>query len=217
MASLQQNNHQQHNPAFVLGNGVSRLQADLPTLSHSGTVYGCNALYREYSPDYLIAVDVKMVNEIIESGYNKTHEVWTNPNRGISAPDNLNLFNPHLGWSSGPTALWLASKNGHKEVFILGFDYEGLNGKVNNVYASTPNYKEKEAAATFFGNWSSQTEKVIKDNPHIQYYRVLGDKKFIPPNFTDEIKNLKHITYGELDAKFPRYTYISQNDQKTTI
>ena len=216
MANLQQK-QPHNNPAFVLGNGVSRLKADLPTLSNAGTLYGCNALYREYTPDHLIAVDVKMVNEIIATGYQNTHSVWTNPNKGIADNTNLNILNPHLGWSSGPTALWLASKNGHKEIYILGFDYEGLNGKVNNVYSGTPNYKKTEDAATFFGNWSSQTEKVIKENPHIQYYRVLGDKQFIPPNFTDEIKNLKHITFGEFDIKFPRYTYISQNDQKTTI
>lgn len=216
MANLLQN-PPHNNPAFVLGNGVSRLNADLPTLSHFGTVYGCNALYREYAPDHLIAVDVKMVNEIIESGYQNTHAVWTNPNNGIVSRDNINILNPHLGWSSGPTALWLAAKNGHTKIYILGFDYEGLNGLVNNVYSGTPNYKGKDDAATFFGNWSSQTERVIRENKHIQFYRVQGIKKFIPQNFTNDLTNLKHISYGELAIDFPRYTYIDENDQKTTI
>ena len=203
MANLQQN--QQHNkPAFVLGNGVSRLKADLSSLASYGTLYGCNALYREFSPDHLIAVDVKMVNEIIESGYHNTNKVWTNNNKGITSLENINILTPHKGWSSGPTALWLATQNSHKEIYILGFDYEGLGGRVNNVYAGTPNYKAKDQAATFFGNWSAQTEKVVRENKDVQFFRVMGDLKFIPPNFKDDMTNLKHISYAELHSIYPR-------------
>jgi len=101
--------NQQNNVAFVLGNGTSRRSLNHNNLLDKGIVYACNAMYREFEPHYLIAVDVKMVNEIVASGYNKTHAVWTNPNKGISTKHHLNLFNPHKGWSSGPTALWFAS------------------------------------------------------------------------------------------------------------
>ena len=57
---------QRNDVAFVLGNGKSRLNVDPKNFQERGTVYGCNALYREFAPDYLVAVDVKMVNEIIE-------------------------------------------------------------------------------------------------------------------------------------------------------
>lgn len=192
-------------PAFVLGNGISRLNADLPSLKQYGVVYGCNALYREFQPDHLIAVDVKMVNEIITAGYNKQYPVWTNPNKGVVSLDFINVLNPHKGWSSGPTALWLATQYGHKEIYILGFDYEGLRGKVNNVYAGTNNYKGKDMPATFFGNWSAQTEKVIRENKDVKFYRVLGDSKFIPPNFREDMTNIAHISYAELEVKYPRF------------
>ena len=32
----------------------------------------------------------------------------------------LNFFPPSKGWSSGPTALWLASQHGSKQILILG-------------------------------------------------------------------------------------------------
>ena len=67
--------------AFVLGNGTSRKSIDLNQLKEHGTVYGCNALYREFNPDYLVAVDAKMVIEINNNKYQHNHEVWTNPNR----------------------------------------------------------------------------------------------------------------------------------------
>jgi hypothetical protein len=59
---------------------------------NKGVVYGCNAQYREYNPHYLIAVDVKMVNEIVAAGYHKTHQVWTNPNKGIQTKVGINFF-----------------------------------------------------------------------------------------------------------------------------
>jgi len=209
--------HQPNNPAFVLGNGKSRLTVDLNSLLSLGTVYGCNAIYREVDPHFLIAVDVKMINEIIAAGYHKTHSVWTNPNKGVSSKAHINFFNPHKGWSSGPTALWFACTQGHKEVYIFGFDYMGHNGKFNNVYADTYNYKKSTDTATFYGNWLNQTEKVIKEFRKIKFYRVINRGDFMPDKLGPLLPNLEHITYDELAKKFPIIIYSAENDQKTTI
>lgn len=213
----QQNPHLSHNPAFVLGNGRSRLAMDPKSLLNKGTVYGCNAQYREFDPHYLIAVDVKMVNEIIASGYHKTHQVWTNPNKGVTTKHNINFFTPHKGWSSGPTALWFAATQGHKEIYIFGFDYQGSNGLFNNVYADTFNYKKSSDSATFFGNWLSQTEKVIKEFKHTKFYRVVEDAGFIPDKLGPDLQNLNHITYSEFFSRMPQTIYSDQINQKTTI
>jgi hypothetical protein len=209
--------NQQNNIAFVLGNGTSRLKLNHKNLLDKGIVYACNAIYREFEPHHLIAVDVKMINEIVASGYHKTHSVWTNPNKGISNKHNLNMFNPHKGWSSGPTALWFASEQGHRDIYIFGFDYQGLQGKFNNVYADTYNYKKSNDAATFHGNWLSQTERTIRDFRNIQYHRVINSGDFIPDQLGIQLKNLKHITYEEFYKKFPDCTYTVENVQKTTI
>jgi hypothetical protein len=209
--------NQQHNAAFVLGNGTSRLSLNHHSLLDKGTVYACNAMYREFEPHYLIAVDVKMVNEIVASGYNKTHAVWTNPNKGISTKHHLNLFNPHKGWSSGPTALWFASEQGHRDIYIFGFDFQGLQGRFNNVYADTYNYKKTSDTATFHGNWLSQTERTIKDFRHTQYYRVINPGDFVPDQLGIQVKNIKHITYDDFNSRFPGCTYTAETVQKTTI
>jgi hypothetical protein len=204
--------------AFVLGNGKSRLNIDPNKLKELGTVYGCNAQYREFDPHYLVAVDVKMVNEIIAAGYHKTHEVWTNPNKGISTKNGINFFSPHKGWSSGPTSLWFASQNGHKKIYIFGFDYQGLNGKFNNVYADTYNYKKSSDSATYFGNWLGQTEKVIKEFKHTKYYRIIEPGAFIPDKLGPTLVNLKHITFDEFYQEFSStFIYQDQTTQKTTI
>jgi hypothetical protein len=191
----------QNNPAFILGNGKSRLVINPKLLLDIGIVYGCNAQYREFNPNYLIAVDVKMVNEIIESGYHKNHEVWTNPNKAILNKEGLNFFNPHRGWSSGPTALMMAASKGHQNIYILGFDYQGIQGKVNNVYADTTNYRSSRDTATFYGNWLNQTAQVITQFKHINFYRVIEPLGFIPDKLKG-INNLNHITYERFFKEF---------------
>ena len=52
-----------------LGNGESRLGIDLSDLKQKVEVYGCNALYRDFTPDRLVCVDIEMSHEIYRSGY----------------------------------------------------------------------------------------------------------------------------------------------------
>ena len=196
-------NKPQHNIAFVLGNGTSRLRLKLDELKFHSSVYGCNALYREYTPDYLIAVDEKMVREIEKTGYHLKNTVWTNPNKGVLKIPGLNYFKPHKGWSSGPTALWLAAKNNHEKIYIFGFDYEGIDRRVNNVYADTANYKKSTDIATYYGNWLNQTEQVIRDNKHIKFVRVIDTLDFKPPTLSQITTNFEHMSYDEFAKKFP--------------
>jgi len=181
--------------AFVLGNGVSRASIDPQELKTLGTIYGCNALYRTFSPDYLIAVDTKMILEINKSGYQNANTVWTNPNKAYQNMKGFNFFQPSKGWSSGPTALWLAAQHGYEHIYILGFDYQGLEKgtKFNNMYADTMNYKKSNEGATFFGNWMRQTRSVLQDNPKIKFTRVIAADNYIPEEL-NKFVNVEHIT-----------------------
>lgn len=190
-------------PGFVLGNGTSRLEIQAKNLLTIGTVYGCNAQYREFSPHYLVAVDTKMINEIIDSGYHNDHEVWTNPNRKIISTTNINFFQPSKGWSSGPTALWLAATKFHKEIYILGFDFQGTNNLVNNVYAGTKNYKLKTDRATYYGNWLNQTYRVIKEFPDTKFIRIENSTGFFPEKLETIKTNFQQIDYEEFKKRFP--------------
>ena len=183
------------NTAFVLGNGTSRSFITPEELQPLGKIYGCNALYRSFSPDYLVAVDTRMVIEISRTGYQIENELWTNPNRSYRNIPNLKLFEPSKGWSSGPTALWLASQHGYKEIYILGFDYKGkADGRYfNNIFADSVNYKKSTDRATFYGNWLKQTTITVKEHPHIKYYRVMEAGGFVPKELSG-LNNIEHIT-----------------------
>lgn len=186
--------------AFVLGNGRSRLSANLNDLKKHGKIYGCNALYRDFLPDYLIAVDTKMVLELTNNHIQNKVEVWTNVSAKHRQYNGIHLFNPSRGWSSGPTALLLAAQHGYDEIYILGFDYLGINEKFNNVYADTKNYKKSTDNATFYGNWQRQTETVIREFSHQKFVRVIEKDQYIPP--WKNINNLTHMTYIDFNISF---------------
>ena len=101
------------------------------------------------------------------------------------------------------TALWLASQHQNTTIYILGFDYKGINGhKVfNNVYANTENYKKTSDTATYYGNWLRQTKTVIESNSSIKYIRVIASDNYIPDEL-NKISNLKHITIEVFKKKY---------------
>ena len=187
--------------AFVLGNGTSRVSIDHTQLKNKGTVYGCNALYREFDPDFLVAVDTKMVLELNQAGYQHGHDVWTNPNRAFNKMNGFNFFNPSKGWSSGPTALWLASTHSTDTIYIIGFDYAGIDDKVNNIYADTYNYKKSYEKATYHGNWVRQTMITCQKFNKKRYIRVLGENAYTPKEFLD-LTNLSNISIEEFNNSF---------------
>ena len=189
--------------AFVIGNGVSRLPIDLEQLKSIGKVYACNAVYRTFQPDFLVAVDVKMILEINKAGFQHKNQVWTNPNKSYERIKNLNFFSPSKGWSSGPTALWLATQHQYKKIYILGFDFRGSKeGRMfNNIYADTANYKKSTDGATFFGNWMRQTTSVIKQNTNIEYKRVIAPDNYCPEEL-NKFNNLENIFIEDFQQMF---------------
>jgi len=144
-----------------------------------------------------------MILEISKTGYQKKHTVWTNPYKAYQRIPNLNLFNPSKGWSSGPTALWLAAQHGYERIYILGFDYKGLEkgSKFNNLYADTPNYKKSTDGATFFGNWLRQTTAVIKEHKNTQFVRVIAPDNYCPPEL-NQFRNFSTITVEDFKKIF---------------
>ena len=61
---------------FCIGNGESRKDFNLDLLKPYGKIYGCNALFREYTPDVLVSVDHGIMHEIYQSGYCYKNDTW---------------------------------------------------------------------------------------------------------------------------------------------
>ena len=198
--------------AFVLGNGQSRKGIDPNNLKEKGTVFACNAVYRTHQPHWLVAVDPKMMLEIAETDYVVHNKVYSNYNRQYEKHqkllDHVTWSKPSLGWSSGPTALRLACEQGFKEIYILGFDYQGLavdanknRFHLNNIYGDTRNYKRSNEQATFFGNWMNQTKKCLQDFKDVQFHRVIPTGWHQPKDLAWK-GNIDHPSTEEFLHKF---------------
>jgi len=61
---------------FVVANGESRKGYDLSKLKGKGRIYGCNALYRDFTPDVLVCVDQAISHEVYNSGYCQENETY---------------------------------------------------------------------------------------------------------------------------------------------
>ena len=159
--------------AFVLGNGVSRCEVSLHALKQFGTIYGCNALHREFTPDVLVATDRPIATHIQQIGYSAANKFYTR--RPIEGTGALSVPQAYHGFSSGPIAVGIAAIDGHRRIYLVGFDMgPKQNKKFNNVYAGTEFYKPTDAPPTFTGNWIKQLIRVAKDYPNNEFVRVHG-------------------------------------------
>ena len=162
-------------------------------------------------PDYLVAVDPKMITEIAESDYPTKHQVWSNfnaqYNKNQKILDHIKWLQPSLGWSSGPTALRMACDKGFKEIYILGFDYQGHTDakksnrhKFNNLFKDTRNYKRGTDDSTFYGNWMNQTKRCLQDFKNTKFHRIIPKGWFNPKDLKWN-ENLKTLTLEEFREK----------------
>jgi len=189
--------------AYIIGNGPSRKGFDLSLLKPTGQIYGCNALYRDFIPDYLFSVDRFISEQIVKD---KVYEkcVCYAPSLEVSRSNHaLNLIpkNPH--WISGNAALWTALVHGHKNLFLLGMDFrEYGKNQLNNIYQGTEFYGERTGSDVFEG-WLTQFRTMIKQRPYCHFTVVHDD----PPEYMrhlqsgDDLKNTSLMNYEEFKKK----------------
>ena len=152
---------------FVIGNGRGR--EGIPLQKLNGVTLGCNAVYRDFWPTCLFAVDVRMMNEIERSSF-PAERFWSKKAR-----------NNTLQWKAGNSGL-AAVKHaigwGFREIVILGIDLEGDDqGSVNNIYTGTENYPKEDAKMPKTKRWrdllSTELLDATKRRPKPTITRVI--------------------------------------------
>lgn len=183
--------------AFVLGNGISRRDINPAVLMQRGKVYGCNALYRTFSPTVLVATDAPIAAAIQDSGYCHGRRFYTRRPRPESGA--LPVPQQYFGFSSGPIAMAIAAQDGNHPIYLLGFDL-GANddGKFNNVYADTEFYKRSIDRPTFTGNWVRQMIRIAQDFHQQQFIRVVGSTTAQILDL-DRLPNLKNLPLADFE------------------
>tara|TARA_Y100000591_G_C21815111_1_gene690229 strand:+ start:842 stop:1588 length:747 start_codon:yes stop_codon:yes gene_type:complete len=189
--------------AYIIGNGPSRKNFNLDRLRESGQTYGCNALYRDFLPDFIFSVDTKITQQMVadEVGLKTNHyapalEVNRKQSKGML---HLIPHNPH--WISGNAAFWTAGVHGHKNIYLIGFDFrEYGKGQLNNIYQDTLHYGERHSDEIFEG-WLKQFRDMLKMRPYVNY-TIVHDN---PPAYLNHLQtgtdlgNSKVISYEEFE------------------
>lgn len=172
--------------AFIIGNGPSRKGFNLDILKGHGTIYGCNALYRDFDPDYLVAIDEDIIKEIKKSKFPKKKFIVPPFEEQFEDPE----YNPYRRYRSnaGVNAMLEAIKSGHNTLYCFGFDFMIRDPKValGNLYDGTNAY-------------GIETRTRYEDNVNrIKYMTFLASKyrkvdfKFVVPKYgnKDQYHNL---------------------------
>lgn len=166
--------------ALVLGNGQSRKGQDLSLLSKTFIIYGCNGIYRDFAPNYLVAMDEKMTMEILDCQAETRSVFYTQHSNKLEAMAlqgrKINFQRPEpTTLDSGTAAVKLATGLGHKKIYLLGFDYISHDQtRYNNVYAGTRNYgpRENHTAEVNLKRWQGKMNRLMMDHPDVEYIRV---------------------------------------------
>ena len=203
-------NNQISNKAVVLGNGPSRIELN-PNLfkllkNHKGGLlaagalqtYGCNAIVRDFTPDFVVAND-EVAHELVNSGACDKTIIYGTAAMVLQYPGKFYLVPQQPAWDMGAIAAYLACFDGHQTVYLMGFDcYDGHSSEHNtyNVYVGTPGYPEANSPNTeaFF---VQTLEQVIKTYNNVDFVRVMPTANYAMPDSWKYLLNLRQISFND--------------------
>ena len=197
-------NNQISNRAVVIGNSAGRKEFNLNLLKTSSGLlgadtvqtYGCNALYRDFTPDFLIATGPEIVKEIATRPYVNENIVYSSAINLLGYPNKFYLipYDPYA--DAGTTAAYIAAFDGHKKIYLLGFDEQVTPNDNFNIYANTNGY-----------NSSDETiDSTIWLQNRRQLYDVYNDVDFVwvtqygrstVPEIHKDCLNFRQISYRD--------------------
>ena len=198
-------NRQTSRVAAIIGNGLSRKDFELYLLTKhmagrlatgSMQTYGCNAVYRDAEPTFMIATGDEFCQEIVDSGYCDSHIVYANANKVMKYPGKFYLVPQDVPSNSGTIATYLACFDGHEKIYLVGFDGWGGDNFHNNIYSDTANYP----AATQHINddyWVQSMIKVMETYSEVEFVRCMPTKAWRCPDAWLALPNFRQISYRD--------------------
>jgi len=198
---------------FIIGNGESRQDFDLERLRGKGTIMGCNALYRDFIPDVLMAVDQRMIVEIARSEYAKNNYFVIPSNRIGRTKSTYKVYGAVMKEfnTCGGAVMHLAGMMKLDLVYLLGIDCYG-----GNVYYGTEGY-QRNLKDDRYNTFVRYFEKAFVRYPNTKYINLTKDGQ---DGITRRFKH-KPLNYDTLDLdefinnldRFPHQEPIYYHDE----
>jgi hypothetical protein len=184
--------------AIVIGNGKSRLHPVFKTAFSSNNkrampgykiTYGCNGAIWDLNCDYYV------INNRLLMGYLPDNKIISQ----IFLPRDLFLdykkaqMIPFLsGLDAGVLATFLACFDGHKEIYLFGFD--GFDDVDNNVYLNKPCYEPTDARPDTLNN----IYKLARVYTDVTFCKVGGTRANIHLLSLPNFKELDYKNFAKL-------------------
>ena len=198
-------NRQTSRVATVIGNGESRAGFELFLLtnhkagvlgSRSMQTYGCNAVYRDANPTFLVASTDHMCDELVASGYCDDHIVYANSTNVLKYPGKFYLIPQDVQSNAGTIATYLAAFDGHEAIYLLGFDGQTTTNYNSNVYAGTACYQDRDTHVQDDYMINSLT-RVMTTYSEITFIRVMPTRSWQCPQDWLNLPNFRQIDFRD--------------------
>jgi hypothetical protein len=198
-------NNQISNRAVVFGNGTGRQAMPIHHILNkkSGLLgadslqsYACNAFYRDHTPDFLVVTNRILADELVKSGYTKDNIVYTRVDISLEFPKNFYLV-PHDPYAdAGTTAAYIAAFDGHKKIYLLGFNGQSQPGINDNIYAGTKGYDSADTEI-HDTKWIANIAALCRIYNDVDFVRVTETGRRSTPETWKSLTNLRQINFRD--------------------
>jgi len=167
--------------AACISSTVDRYRFDYTRLSrHRGGLlsskklqtYGTGPIAQQMRLDFAVETDQTRLAEILASGYQTDHVVYTTPRNCITYPGEFYLIPMRPRITDMATVVYLAAFDGHKEIFLLGYHSETDGGR---------------------DVWTQEIAQIFKSYSGTQFYLV-GESTIMPEHWLDHA-NVRTMNY----------------------
>jgi hypothetical protein len=198
-------NLQVSNRALIIGNGDSRLGVDLRLVANHRAgprglnrlqTYGCNAIYQDYRPDFLVVTGKEVVKEVSTTDYVNENVVYASSWAVAEYPKKFYLIPQNPNWNAGALATYLACFDGHKKIFLLGFDGNDTPNYNYNVYAGRSGYPPRTQTVTE-DYWVQSMNIIFETYSDVDFIRVAPTKNFRMPELWKYRTNVRAIDFRD--------------------
>ena len=170
---------------FIIGNGESRREIDLAELNQYGKTYGCNALYRDYTPDALIAVDHRMAHQIYWTGYSIDNVCYFRDWNRMPADSYQMLLDPQMITTKGSDYEVYTNDRlpHHKEFVMHGANKDELEEAERTIGEVDPDkVLTEDAMKSLFGGDTLRSGFYVSWVEEIDKVQSTTEPGFIPGN-----------------------------------
>ena len=134
--------------------------------------YGTNTVYKKFKPDFLV-VDDDVAETAIQDGVVLDTIVYAHAKKILEFPGRFYLIPQDPSWNAGTIAMYMACFDGHKKVFLMGFD-----GRQGDDF-----YYEKSML------------EVFKLYPEVDFVRVAPTINYYMPEAWKYLANVRQVDY----------------------